>query len=99
MEQYKKISSHGSVNIPAAMRRELGLEPRDPMILSTNGDGTIVLKAYLPRCIFCGGQEEIHKVSGRNVCFGCARKLYEKIVNGGMEDGGSETEDQPAAGE
>lgn len=79
MEQYKKLSSHGSINIPVAMRRELGLVPKDPMVVSTNAEGDIVLKAYVPRCIYCGGQEDIHKVFGRNVCTGCARKVYELL--------------------
>ena len=31
---YKKMTSHGSISIPVAMRRELGIEPKDPMIES-----------------------------------------------------------------
>lgn len=30
---YKKVSSHGSINIPAAMRRELAIEAKDPMVV------------------------------------------------------------------
>lgn len=30
---YKKMTSHGSISIPVAMRRELGIEPRDPMVV------------------------------------------------------------------
>ena len=26
---YKKMTSHGSISIPVAMRRELGIKPRD----------------------------------------------------------------------
>lgn len=90
MEQYKKLSSHGSINIPVSMRRELGLEPKDPMLVSTNKDGDIVLKAFLPRCIFCGGQEDVHKVFGHHICAGCARKVYDEMKkkeNGGEGNG------------
>lgn len=76
---FKKISSHGSVNIPVQLRRELGLEPRDPVEVSVNGDGDIVLRQYTPRCIFCGGQERVRKVSGRYVCRPCARRVYEEM--------------------
>ena len=30
---YKKMTSHGSISIPVAMRRELGIEPKDPMTI------------------------------------------------------------------
>lgn len=32
-EAYKKMTSHGSISIPVAMRRELGIEDKDPMIV------------------------------------------------------------------
>lgn len=90
MEQYKKLSSHGSINIPIAMRRDLGIEPKDPMIVSTSEDGDIILKPYVPRCMYCGRQEQVHKVFGRYVCAGCAQKVcdaLEKIENGGEDNG------------
>ena len=36
-EAYKKMTSHGSISIPVAMRRELGIEGKDPMIVESNG--------------------------------------------------------------
>lgn len=84
---YKKMSSHGSISIPVAMRREMGLEPRDPMELKVNGEGEIVIRPYVPRCIFCGGQDDIHKISGRNICTACAKKVYETLVEGGSANG------------
>ena len=33
---YKKMTSHGSISIPVAMRRELGIEPKDPCLLYTS---------------------------------------------------------------
>ena len=36
-EAYKKTTSHGSISIPVAMRRELGIEGKDPMIVESNG--------------------------------------------------------------
>lgn len=84
---YKKMSSHGSISIPVAMRRELGLEPRDPMELKVNSTGEIVIRPYLPRCIFCGTQNDIHKVAGRNVCTACAKMVYESLMEGERENG------------
>lgn len=90
MEKYKKLSTSGSINIPVAMRRDLGLEPHDPIILSTNGDGDIIMKPYVPRCMYCGRQDQVHRVFGRYVCSVCARRVcdvLEKIENGGEDNG------------
>ena len=90
MDQYKKLSSHGSINIPVAMRRDLGIEPKDPMIVSTSEDGDIILKPYVPRCMYCGRQDQVHKVFGRYVCQACAQRVcdvLEKIEYGGEDNG------------
>ena len=50
-EAYKKMTSHGSISIPVAMRRELGIEGKDPMIVESNG-GRITISPYRPRCLF-----------------------------------------------
>ena len=31
--EYKKMTSHGSVSIPVAMRRSLDIEARDPLMV------------------------------------------------------------------
>ena len=46
---YKKMTSHGSISIPVAMRRELGIEPKDPMIVEEH-QGDIRIKPYTLRC-------------------------------------------------
>ena len=50
---YKKMTNHGSISIPVAMRRELGIEPKDPMIVEEH-QGEIRIKPYTLRCNFCG---------------------------------------------
>ena len=38
-------------------------------------DNTIVLRKYLPACIFCGNARDIISYKGKNVCGNCAREL------------------------
>ena len=57
---YKKLSSHGSINIPVAMRREIGIQGGDPMEVSLN-NGVVMVKPYTLRCIFCGSTENVKK--------------------------------------
>ena len=40
--EYKKMTSHGSVSIPVAMRRALDIEAKDPLMLEEKG-GQIVM--------------------------------------------------------
>lgn len=81
---YKKLSSHGSINIPIAMRREMGLQGGDPMEVSLR-DGVVTVKPYMPRCIFCGTDDAdaVHKLHGKFICQGCAAEAFQKVKGGG----------------
>ena len=73
---YKKMTSHGSISIPVAMRRELGIEPKDPMVVEESG-GKIVISPYTLRCNFCGTTEGVNEFHGKGICGECAvKKLY-----------------------
>lgn len=79
---YKKVSSHGSINIPVAMRREIGIQCGDPMEVSLN-NGVVTVRPYAPRCIFCGTNENVlHRLHGKHICAVCAAEALE-IVRGG----------------
>lgn len=78
---YKKLTSHGSVSIPVAMRRDIGLQGGDPMEVSQEG-GTILIRPYTPRCVFCGTTEGIALLEGKGICPACARKALEELKGG-----------------
>lgn len=78
---YKKMTSHGSISIPVAMRRELGIEPKDPMIVEEH-QGEIRIKPYTLRCNFCGTTEDVHEFHGKGICEACATKAFEKLGGG-----------------
>lgn len=77
-KMYKKLSSHGSINIPVAMRRALGLEPKDPMILEEE-KGKVIISPYIPRCIFCKTTEEVQVFHGKGICCTCAGEIAESL--------------------
>lgn len=81
---YKKLSSHGSINIPVAMRRDMGLQGGDPMEVSMR-DGIVIVTPYTPRCLFCETTEKVHRFKGKGICEECARLVNEKI--GGIGHG------------
>lgn len=74
MKHYKKISSHGSINIPVAMRREMGLQNGDAMEVSGNGE-MVTVKPYRPRCVFCGSMDADDVFKGRHICSDCRMEL------------------------
>lgn len=80
-EAYKKITSHGSISIPVAMRRELGIEPKDPMTVKQDG-GRIIISPYMPRCIFCGSTAAVYEFNGKVICGECGRRIMEKLEGG-----------------
>lgn len=79
--EYKKMTSHGSISIPVAMRRDLGIEPKDPMVVEEH-QGEIRIRPYTPRCIFCGVADGVHGFRGKGICGACAGKLLEETGGG-----------------
>lgn len=75
MNVFKKLTSHGSVSIPVAIRRELALEPKDPVELSVTDDSRILIQPYTLRCNFCKGTEGVKKFQGKGICPACIRKI------------------------
>ena len=74
----KKISSHGSINIPVAMRREMGIQGGDPMSVQMK-DGSVVVTPYTPRCVFCEGTDGVGKFQGKHICKSCAQKVLDQL--------------------
>lgn len=84
MRHTKHVTSHGSVSIPVAVRRELGIRERDAMDLEVDGQGRILLQPHVPRCILCGGEEELAALSGKRICGPCCRKAL-ALLKGGKD--------------
>ena len=83
MRNYKKVSSNGSINIPVAIRREMGIQGKDPMEVSMK-DGVIVITPYTPRCAFCGSVDQVLKFEGKHICKSCGSRLFD-VMKGGAE--------------
>lgn len=74
-EAYKKLTSHGSVSIPVQMRREMGLEPKDPVVVTVDDKNNITISPYNMRCIFCGTQEGVRSFKNKGFCSQCASQI------------------------
>ncbi|HHW02569.1 MAG TPA: AbrB/MazE/SpoVT family DNA-binding domain-containing protein [Thermoanaerobacterales bacterium] len=75
----RKVDELGRVVIPIELRRTLGIDQRDALEIYVDAD-RIVLKKYMPACIFCGSAEDVVNFKGKNICSSCLEEI-EKLAS------------------
>ena len=70
----RKVDNLGRVVLPIELRRNLGIDIKDPLEIYVDGE-TIILKKYEPACIFCGNAKNISAIHGKLVCQDCIGQL------------------------
>lgn len=70
------IDKLGRILIPVKLRRKFDLNPDDVLELYTDDD-SIVLRRYIPYCVFCMNQDELVEFGKKHVCRHCIEKLSE----------------------
>ena len=73
----RKVDELGRIVLPVEMRRVLDISEKDPLEIYVDGEN-VILKKYMPTCIFCDGSKNLVEYKGKNVCSGCIRKLKEQ---------------------
>lgn len=71
----------GRLIIPKELRREFDISPGTPLEFLVGEGGFLALRRWTPRCVFCGGGEDVVLFRGKYVCRGCA----EEAVRAGLE--------------
>ncbi|MBQ1545971.1 MAG: AbrB/MazE/SpoVT family DNA-binding domain-containing protein [Clostridia bacterium] len=69
-----KLDSLGRIVIPVRLRRSLDLNINDALEVYTDGD-EIILKKYIPVCVFCGSDDELTVYKNKCVCRNCANEI------------------------
>ena len=70
----RPMDALGRVVIPIELRRNLNINTDDSLEIFVDGE-YIMLKKYEPACIFCGSNDDIKQVHGRNVCANCIEDM------------------------
>ena len=70
----RRIDELGRVVLPVELRRTLGLDVRDPVEIFVEED-SIILRRYLPNCIFCGSSKNVSHFRNKPICSECRRLL------------------------
>lgn len=66
----RKVDELGRIVLPIELRKNLDINIKDPLEIYVDGN-SIVLKKYLPACIFCGEATNIIQFEGKNICEKC----------------------------
>jgi len=73
----RRVDELGRLVVPKELRRTMGIEEKDPMEIFTDGE-SIVIKKYVPGCLFCGSLEELVEHKGKFICPACIKALRDK---------------------
>lgn len=74
----RRLDNLGRIVPPMEMRRVLGIEDRDALEITLEGDA-IVMRKYVPTCVFCGSTDELTEYKERTVCSHCLHELVKKL--------------------
>jgi len=66
----RRVDDLGRIVLPMELRRTLGINVRDPMSISVDGERIIVAK-HQDSCVLCGTTEDTVRVKDRAICRGC----------------------------
>ena len=70
----RKVDELGRIVLPSELRKSLRIEVKDSLEIYTSGD-SVILKKYLPACVFCGEANYIITFKGKNICKNCLRQV------------------------
>lgn len=71
---FKRTNKRGGLTVPQSLRREMGLQPGDPVEITLREDNRIEVSQYTPRCVMCGSNEQVKVIDGKGICQACAGK-------------------------
>ena len=70
----RKIDELGRIVVPKEMRQSLSIENGDEVEILFTEDG-ILVKKYIPYCVFCSGKEDLQPFEQKYICSNCRDKI------------------------
>lgn len=74
----RKVDELGRVVIPIELRRTMGIDEKDGLEIYVDNE-KIILKKYVPACVFCGNATDVQHYRGKLVCRDCASAMFENV--------------------
>lgn len=75
-KETRSIDDNGRLVIPMEMRARAGMIENRDVEFELVGQ-SIVVRSYIPGCLFCGSSEEHVNFSGRKICRKCLSEIKE----------------------
>lgn len=69
LETYRQLTKGGGLTIPRLLRQEMGVHPGDPLEISVNEEGALVISKHQPSCHICGSMKYIATYEGQLIPF------------------------------
>lgn len=73
----RNVDKLGRIVLPSELRNTLNIKIKEPLEIYVSGDN-IVLRKFLPCCIFCGEEENVDTFKGKYICKKCKGQLNRK---------------------
>jgi AbrB family transcriptional regulator, transcriptional pleiotropic regulator of transition state genes len=70
----RKVDQLGRIVIPSELRNSMEMDSKDSVEIFVEGS-TVILKKYIPTCIFCGESEDVGEYKEKKVCKSCLENL------------------------
>lgn len=70
----RKLDELGRIVLPVELRKRMEIAPKDAIEIFVEED-KIVLKKYMPCCVFCGNAEDVSLFKNKLVCADCLKEL------------------------
>lgn len=70
----RKVDELGRIVIPMELRKSLGIAEKDALEIYVYG-GQIILRKYVPGCVFCGEVNGVVNFKGKMICEKCRKDL------------------------
>jgi len=73
----RKVDELGRVVIPIEIRNKLDIAEKDPIEIYVDGS-SVILKKFVPNCLFCGSSKKLVEYNGKMVCDSCIKDLIKR---------------------
>lgn len=73
----RKVDELGRVVIPIEIRNKLDIAEKDPIEIYVDG-ASVILKKFVPNCLFCGSSKKLVDYNGKLVCESCIKELNKR---------------------
>ena len=70
----RKLDELGRIVLPKELRTTLNIDNKDALEVFVDEEN-IILRKYMPGCIFCGNAGETTPFKGKNICKSCLEEL------------------------